>query len=178
MGVPNGFPQRKYTPEQLTAIYAANLERGISYPKIAAQAVAGELIEGQPFTIGARYVGRLVQAERKRRVGKGPSALAALPATDAVEHMRTRMLALWEGRDTWLNSVSPAKQSAKDLQDQARLAVDIARIPGPKDARPEKSEDSHTAGQPREPAMPKGGEVGALLASFRTQANGTDDPGE
>lgn len=169
---------RKYGPEQWAAVFDARFARGLTYPRIAELAASGELIPGAPFPIDVAYLGDKCRAEQRRRQGKGPSALAAMAPADAVEHMRQRLVALVESELDASTREKHGKRDPKRLADLARVIRDIAAIPGPKDARPDKAAGSHTAGQARTADAPKTGVVGALMQSFREQARNDESPAE
>lgn len=171
------FPERKYDNAQRAAIFAAKFERGLSYKRISALASEGAL-DCDAFTIGWDYVGRLCRQESRRRLGKAPSAVAALPAADAVEHMRQRLVALVDSELVAATRERDGQRDPKRLSDLARVIRDIAAIPGLKDARPDKAAGSNTAGQPRTADAPRSGPVGALLATFREQAQNDESPHE
>lgn len=168
----------KYTAEQWAAVYDARFARGVTYARIAELAEAGELTPGEPFELDAAYIGEKCRAEARKRQGKGPSPAASMPPADAVEYMRRRMLALFEAEVNKQELIKPEKRDLGRMTQLAKLATEIARIPGPKDPRPEKAAGSNTAGMPRTPDAPTSGPVGALLASFREQARNDNGPAD
>lgn len=168
--------ERKYSQEQFSACFDARFARGLTYPRIVELAESGELIAGEPFTIDVAYLGDKCRAEARRRQGKAPSAVAALAPVDAVEHMRKRLVALVESELNVLALEKNGKRDPKRLSDLARVVREIAAIPGVKDPRPERAAGSNTPGVPRVPDAPRSGPVGALLQSFRVQAQNAETP--
>lgn len=167
--------ERKYTATMMKAIYDAKFARALSYPRIAELAGTGELVAGQPFEISAYYVGEKCRAEQKRRRGKDPSALAKLAPKDSGEFMRVSLLNLWDSERLALEREKEGKRDLAKFDQLAKVALTIARLPGPKDDTPRNPATRDAEGN-RGPEL-RGGLGGQLIKAMRDgepRSNGTD----
>jgi hypothetical protein len=87
--------EAKYTGDQWRAIYDARFAKDLTYARIADLAADGTLT-GEPFEIGAMYIGEKCRAEKKRRAGKHKRPIADLATKDSNEFMRASLLNLWD----------------------------------------------------------------------------------
>lgn len=168
--------ERKYQNEQWLAIYDAHFARGLKYPRIAELARTGELT-GEPFEISTEYLAERVRGEKRRREGKNVTPLAAIEPKDATEEMRVRLISLWDSERVVLEREKDGKRDLARLTMLAKLAVEIARIPGPKEPRPSRSTGTRDADGNR-PSRLAGGHSGALIKALRGSDNGGTRDGQ
>lgn len=171
--------RRKYTTDQRKAIFAARFDRGETYAHIAKLAATGELIPGQPFTIGPEYLGEICREQEARRVGKVESPLADKPHRDAVEVLRRRMISVADNLSDDLEKLAskkPDKVDPERARQVARLLREVASIPSPKEETP-RAPGSNAGGQ-RQDSQTRGGAAGALLAAHRATTRQSQDQAE
>jgi hypothetical protein len=156
---------RKYSPTRMKAIYRARFELGLSYPEIAKKAQAGEIVAGDPFEIGAYYVGECCRKEEKRRALRFTSPLADKPHRDAIEELRRGLIAAADDMLTELRGRKPANVDPERARQIARLVREASAIPIPKADIPAKPGE-HRDGQ-REGGITRHGQAGSLLAAHR-----------
>jgi hypothetical protein len=166
--------QPKYSPAQWQAIYDARFARGLEYSRIATLAIEGELT-GEPFEITATYIGEKCRHERKRRAGKNRRPIADLATKDANDFMRQSLLNLWDSERVELERQKPGKRDVARLEQLAKTAIVIARIPGQKDLAPKNPANRQEDGR-RAPEL-RGGTAGALLKALHATTP-PDEPDE
>jgi hypothetical protein len=135
-----GAFDRKYSRELEEAVRRAACDRGIQPARrILELAQAGELEDGlpaEPVTID--MVRHWIGEEKRARAGRKPSAVASMPARDAVELLRRRLLTASEEMLRRQENKSPDKRDPEMLRQIARAVREAAAIPGPTDPRPSK----------------------------------------
>jgi hypothetical protein len=134
--------QRKYSDAQRDAYIGAVLERGMSAARVAQLAAAGELkgTDGaflDPFDVPASTVRGDARKARNRRLGREASDLAKLPARDAIEALRRRMVSLADRELRDLERRPAGTVDPERFRQIGRVLRELQAIPGPKDnARP------------------------------------------
>jgi hypothetical protein len=164
---------RKYSPTRMKAIYRARFELGYSYPEIAKKAQAGEIVAGDPFEIGAYYVGECCRKEEKRRALRFTSPLADKPHRDAIEELRRGLIAAADDMLTELRGRKPANVDPERARQIARLVREASAIPIPKADIPAKP-GQHREGH-REGGITRSGQAGSLLAAHRGVSRNPND---
>lgn len=174
---------QKYSDEAKEAMYQASIARGLSYPRIAELARAGELTRSNgekipPFGIHVMYLGEIVRKEHRRRTGRAATDLAKLPPRDGIEALRRRLLSVADHMSDDL-----AKQAKRDvskadperLRQIARAVRELAALPGPTDPRPAapgQKVDGHRDGGN---ANPNGKTMRDRLIADARRSNGSAD---
>jgi hypothetical protein len=88
-----GAFQAIYTDAQREAVEHAVLDRGIAPANRVAQlAQAGELADLEPFTIPPATIRDMARRARKRRAGELRSGLSDVPAAQAIDVLRKRLV--------------------------------------------------------------------------------------
>jgi len=124
-----------YSTEQRHAIETAALSGRLSLAEIQRRAENGRLdSQLEPFTIPYSSVAYIARAAKKRRAGKDKSPLATMPAADANEHIRQRLLSLADRELTALES-RKGKGDPKLAKEWARCVREAAAIPGKEQRR-------------------------------------------
>jgi hypothetical protein len=167
--------EAKYTGDQWRAIYDARFAKDLTYARIADLAADGTLT-GEPFEIGAMYIGEKCRAEKKRRAGKHKRPIADLATKDSNEFMRASLLNLWDTERVELERQKPGKRDLARLEQLAKLSITIARIPGQKDLAPKNPATRNQDGR-REPQL-VGGTAGDLINAMRATTPREDETAE
>lgn len=177
-----GFANKVYTGEQCEAMYLAVDRFKLRAAEVQNRARAGSLAPDlEPFEVPINSVRSIVRRERRRRAGLAVSAVAELPAHDAVEALRRRLVSAadhelrrWEGRQKRASTAKQAEEVTAGLRSVARLVKEAAAIPGPNDPRPASKDKRDTAKLPDGPTQ-----APAILAAFHngSRSNGAShDP--
>lgn len=164
---------------QREAATLAHTDHGIPAPEVSEMAQRGLLkLRGEPvgeFTITATYVRQLKAGLVKRRQGRMVSELARLPAGDAIEALRRRLVNLADAELIVLERQKAGKLDLARFKEVIKCVREAAALPGPKDPRPDapgKGGHANVAGGPKTASgnATRGGLTGALLAEHRRTA--------
>jgi hypothetical protein len=133
--------QRIYTDEQKAAVAEAFEDRRIRpATRVADLAKAGELrYQGEmldPFNIEAPTVRHEARMLRKRRAGQLTSKLSDVPARDAVEQLRRRMVNLADAELTVLERQKAGSRNPETSGTALRSAQDAAQDEAQQDDAP------------------------------------------
>jgi hypothetical protein len=145
----------KYTERQRDAIAWHYFDRGVRPAQaIAALAGAGELRtrDGDTlpaFDIPAGTIRNMAAAERRRRSGLLPSPEANMPARDALEALRVRLVNVCSAEIARLERRRTVPGA--EIQALAKALRDLANIPGPDGEAPSRAKPSKA-----EPLVPGG----------------------
>lgn len=166
---------------QREAAAKAYLDLGLTAVEVQQRALEGRLLghDGKPldsFKIRADYIRRLGRELRIERHGKRASQLSNLPARDATEALRIRLVNLADAELNRLERQPAGKRDLKRFIDVAKCVKEAASIVPPKEPqlRPGQSTDNAPGGVPgsNRPAGHRttGGLTGSLLAEHRASA--------
>lgn len=162
----------KYTRDQREAVADAYNDRGIRPArKVVALARAGELrLNGEllaPFDMAETSVRSFAAEARKRRAGRGRSALQDVPHRDAIDSLRRRFIACADAMLGELEVKKPVNRDPERLRQIIRVAREAAALP----ATP-----TETAVKPGETVRGKhhggatrGGLAGDLMRAHQTE---------
>lgn len=171
--------QQKYSDQQKRAAVAAYLDRGIQPMKsVLAMAKAGELWhEGarvEPFDMPLSTFRSELKRERMRRVGRIKSQVAKLPAHDAVDQLRVRLVNLAASE---LDRQEKAKvRDPEKIRQIARAVREIAALPGAKEGRTHQPGQRDPATQRQNEGPTRNGLAGAILAASRSNGGNEGSP--
>jgi hypothetical protein len=168
--------QRIYTDEQKAAVAEAFEDRRIRpATRVADLAKAGELrYQGQlldPFNIEEATVRHEARMLRKRRAGQLTSKLSDVPARDAVEQLRRRMVNLADAELTVLERQKAGSRNPEIMRQFVRLLRELQAVPG-RDEQRKPAPGQRSDGQ-REGAETTGGMGGRLLKAHRQSEGAT-----
>jgi hypothetical protein len=171
--------ERRYTDQQRDAMAAAYVDLGIRpASRVAELAQAGELeLHGEkvePFTTFEATVRTEAKRLRNRRAGKVRSEMAKLPAQDAIEAMRRRLVTAWEQEMSCLERRKPGNRDTEQIAKLARVAREIRAIPAPNkriEPEPRRTEQGPASRTPHTQR------AGSLIQAARRQAGIEERPG-
>jgi hypothetical protein len=168
------FSERIYSDPERAACIATFGMPGITAERVSELASAGELTDHNGDTLPAFQVPPSTVRDFKRKARRRtdrPSPLVALPARDAVEALRQRLVALADAEIGCLERQVEGKRDLNRMFEASRCVREAARIPGPADPRPAKpGAKANGRGLPGD-SETRGGPAGPLLREHR--ASGT-----
>jgi hypothetical protein len=133
----------RYSDDQREAMAVAYIDRGASAKLVVDLAARGELeVYGrrlEPFETNESTVRSVAGKVRRRRFGEVKSTLAAMPANDANETLRRRLMS---AADVLLSDYErhlkrrPGETDPERLRQIVLVAREAAALPGPNDPRP------------------------------------------
>jgi hypothetical protein len=161
---------RKYTDDQREAMISARLDRGMTFRRVVEVARAGELTapDGtrlEPFDPPISTIASLARDAKKRRMGKQVSQVAQLPARDAIEALRRRLV---NAADAMLEHELKRPLEKRDperLRQIGRCVREFAAIPAQKDPTP--TAPGSKQGGERNGGATQGGIGGSIIAAHR-----------
>jgi hypothetical protein len=161
--------QTKYTDEQREAMGAAMAVGGLKAREVVERAAAGTLeLDGRklkPFEIAnASTVRDQARRFRQRRAGEARSELEVLPARDAIENLRLRLIRVADAELTALERQKDGTRDLEKLRQAGRCIREAAAIPGRDEPRPPAPGQRDASGQHNGGAT-RGGLAAQIIAS-------------
>lgn len=159
-----------YTPQQREAMAVASVDRGIKPARrIVELAASGELtLDGEtllPFATNVNTVRDCARLLKKRRAGELKSDLATMPARDAIETLRRRLIAVADRELEQVESMPRGKVGLERLRQIVRVVREAAALPGPDDPRPPQPGQRKPGTGEHEGGRTSGGMAGAILSA-------------
>ena len=167
----------KYTSEQRDAIATAKADRGMTARRVVELAAAGELAPGlAPFQTTVRTVNDYARKLVRARQGTEASGLTDVPARDAVEALRRRLVA---AADHELRRIERQQQrrnaapvTGEEIRQIVRCVREIAAIPARDEPRPvAPGQKVPGAGGKTNGDRTRSGLAGSILAAHRTSTH-------
>lgn len=166
---------RRYTDDQLDALYHARYDHGATIANLAPLAQQGvlKLPNGtrlDPFEVNPNTVGDVLRDEKRRREGKARGSYDSIPLSDAVDDLSRRLLRVAERN---VGKLERQKDPApKDVQETARALREVRAldpVPEQRGVKPGRRGDGKAAGEQETRRT----ELGAgLLADHRAGEGG------
>lgn len=176
--------EARYTPDQRAAIAIAYVDRGIRPARaIVELAAAGELtFEGKKlpaFTTNTGTINAFSAKLRRDRAGIGPSRIASLPAREAIEELRRRLVTMADRMLSAEETRAPSKVDPERLRQIARAIREAAAIPAQNEPATVKPGHRNATGG-RDSAHTRGGLAGDImrdaLGDDRSPAQSVETP--
>src|SRR4051812_9755434 len=119
----------KYTADQKNAVYQAVLDNGMTAPRVAKAAAAGQLIGLEPFEIPVTTVRALSTKERRRRADKQRARAAQEDPRTAVAAMLVDLMTYARGElDAMARGSRKSASRWEEMRMAARAIGEIERI--------------------------------------------------
>lgn len=166
--------EAKYTADQRDALVRAYTVEKLTGPEAVAAAAAGTLqLRGKripAFETNADYVRDCARKVKARRTGKHVGELAQLPARDAIEALRQRLVNVAEAMVTDLETLKPNDIDPERFRQIVRCVREAQHIAGRKETPPPPPGTRRNG--TRVDAETKGGIAGGILADIRREHSG------